>query len=66
MVTIKQIDCELFIIFSVFRIRISFYADPEPRGVNTKEEILNVYYIFQNDIKLSLKVNKQSINLSIT
>ena len=47
-----------FNFFVVFRIRISFYADPDadpdPRGVNIKEEKLHQQmfnYIFQNDIK---------------
>ena len=42
--------------------------DPEPRVVNTKEEKLHQQMfnlIFQNDIKKSLKINKQNMNLSI-
>ena len=77
-----QSTCTCFLHWkAVFRIRISFHADPDPgsqkcpygsgsKKVNTKEEeevhkkFLN--QIFQNDIKKSLQINKQTINLSIT
>ena len=54
------------------RIRIqdpkNVHTDPDPRGVNSKEEklhhqILNLF--IQSDIKKSLKINKQNIYLGI-
>ena len=56
---------------------MSFYADPDPgsqkcpygsKEINKEEKLHRQIFnsIFQNDIKESLKINKQNINLSIS
>ena len=66
-------------LLAVLQICIYYYADPDPgskespygsgsQGVKTKEKLHQKIFnsIFHNEIKKSLKINKQDITLSIT